>query len=101
MIVTGGINVYPRELEVVLEQHPSVGECTVIGVPDEKWGEHPCAFVTLKSESKLTEQEAIAFCRTKLAGFKIPKMVMFGELPKTSTGKVRKNELREQAKALG
>ena len=101
IIISGGENISSVEIENVLYQHSDVLEAAVVARPDEKWGEHPCAFVTLKSESKLTEQEAIAFCRTKLAGFKIPKMVMFGELPKTSTGKVRKNELREQAKALG
>jgi fatty-acyl-CoA synthase len=101
IIISGGENISSVEIENVLYQHSDVLEAAVVARPDEKWGEHPCAFVTLKSESKLTEQEAIAFCRTKLAGFKIPKTVMFGELPKTSTGKVRKNELREQAKALG
>ncbi len=101
LIISGGENISSVEIENVLYQHSDVLEAAVVARPDEKWGEHPCAFVTLKSESKLTEQEVIAFCRTKLAGFKIPKTVMFGELPKTSTGKVRKNELREQAKALG
>ena len=67
---------------------------------DDKWGETPCAFVVLKSIGLINEQEVIKFCRTKLAGFKIPRNIVFSELPKTSTGKIRKSVLREQAKQL-
>ncbi len=72
----------------------------VVAKPDEKWGETPCAFVELKDGASATEEELIAFARRHLAGFKIPKRVVFEELPKTSTGKIRKTELRERAKAV-
>ena len=101
IIISGGENISSVEIENVLYQHPDILEAAVAARPDEKWGEHPCAFVTPRSGANLTEQKIIAFCRTKLAGFKIPKTVVFCELPKTSTGKIRKNDLRERAKALG
>ncbi|HIL87254.1 MAG TPA: acyl-CoA synthetase [Deltaproteobacteria bacterium] len=101
IIISGGENISSVEIENVLYQHPDILEAAVAARPDEKWGEHPCAFVTPRPGANLTEQEVIAFCRTKLAGFKIPKTVVFCELPKTSTGKIRKNDLRERAKALG
>ena len=69
----------------------------MVARPDEQWGETPCAFVTLKSGSSISEGELIRFCREHLAGFKVPKTIIFQELPKTSTGKIRKNILREQA----
>jgi len=69
--------------------------------PDEKWGETPCAFVTLKPDTRASAAELIEFCRTRLAHFKVPKTVVFGPLPKTSTGKIQKFVLREQAKNLG
>jgi fatty-acyl-CoA synthase len=83
-----------------LYSHPAVLEAAVVARPDSKWGETPCAFVTLKQGAAATEQDLIAHCRTLLAGFKCPKTVIFAELPKTSTGKIQKHMLREQAKAL-
>jgi fatty-acyl-CoA synthase len=74
--------------------------CAVVAKPDEKWGEVPCAFVELKEGASATEEELIAFARSRLAGFKTPKKVVFAELPKTSTGKIQKFELRARAKAL-
>ena len=77
-------------------KHPSVLECAVIAIPDEKWGERPKAFVTLKESQVVTEAELITFCRDNLAHFKCPAAVEFGELPKTSTGKVQKYVLRDK-----
>ena len=100
IIISGGENISSVEIENVLYQHPEILEAAVVARPDEKWGETPCAFVVLKSMGLINEQEVIKFCRTKLAGFKIPRNVVFSELPKTSTGKIRKSVLREQAKQL-
>ena len=100
IIISGGENISSVEIENVLYQHPEILEAAVVARPDEKWGETPCAFVMLKSTGLINEQEVIKFCRTKLAGFKIPRNVVFSELPKTSTGKIRKSVLREQAKQL-
>ena len=80
--------------------HPAVSLCAVVAKPDEKWGEVPCAFVELKEGQSATEAELIAFARARLAGFKTPKCVVFGDLPKTSTGKIQKFVLRERARAL-
>jgi fatty-acyl-CoA synthase len=99
IIISGGENISTIEVEDVLYRHPHVLEAAVVARPDEKWGETPCAFVTLKSGAPaVTEPEIIAFCRGRLAGFKCPRKVVFGPLPKTSTGKIQKNVLREQAK---
>ncbi len=95
VIISGGENISTIEVEQVIDRHPAVMECAVIAMPDETWGERPKAFVTLKSGQHATEQEIIAFCRTSLAHFKCPVSVEFGELPKTSTGKVQKYVLRE------
>ncbi|MCW5732191.1 MAG: acyl-CoA synthetase [Alphaproteobacteria bacterium] len=100
IIISGGENISTIEVEGVLYQHPSVLEAAVVARPDEKWGETPCAFVTLKPGQKATAEEIIAFCRANLAHFKCPKTVVFRELPKTSTGKIQKFVLREAAKAL-
>jgi len=100
IIISGGENISSVEIENVLYQHPDILEAAVVARPDEKWGEIPCAFVVLKSEVSIQEKEVIEFCRSKLAGFKVPKKVVFSELPKTSTGKIRKSVLREQAKQL-
>ena len=100
IIISGGENISSVEIENVLYQHPEILEAAVVARPDEKWGETPCAFVVLKSTGLINEQEVIKFCRTKLAGFKIPRNVVFMGLPKTSTGKIRKSVLREQAKKL-
>ena len=98
IIISGGENVSSVEVEGVLMMHPAVLLCAVVAKPDEKWGEIPCAFVELKDGATATADEIIYFARSKLAGFKTPKEVHFIELPKTSTGKIQKFELRELAK---
>ena len=86
-------------MEEVLYRHPEIMEAAVVAKPDEKWGETPCAFVTLKEGAKLmTAADVIAFCRANMAGYKVPRTIVFGPLPKTSTGKIQKFLLREQAK---
>ena len=97
MIISGGENVYSREVEEVLYLHPSVSESAVVGIPDEKWGELVTAIVVLKDGTTATEQEIIAISRSNLAGFKTPRRVLFlDELPKTVSGKIIKRELRDQ-----
>ena len=86
-------------VEDVIYSHPAVLACAVVATPDPKWGETPCAFVELKEGAVVTEAEMIAHCRSALAGFKTPRKVMFGPLPKTSTGKIQKFVLRDQAKS--
>jgi fatty-acyl-CoA synthase len=99
IIITGGENVSSVEIENTLYKHSSVLFAAVVAKPDEKWGETPCAFIELKDPKDIiTEAEIIKFCKETLAGFKCPKKVVFGELPKTSTGKILKYELREKAK---
>jgi fatty-acyl-CoA synthase len=101
IIISGGENISTLEVEDVLYRHPAVLEAAVVARPDEKWGETPCAFVTLKSGAgKATQEDIIAFCRERLAHYKCPRTVVFGPLPKTSTGKIQKNVLRDQAKQL-
>ena len=97
IIISGGENISSIEVEDVLFSHPKILEAAVVAKSDEKWGEHPCAFVTLKPGQSLSREEIIDFCRSKLAGFKIPKTVIFGPLEKTSTGKVQKYLLRKVA----
>lgn len=94
IIISGGENISSVEVEGVLHRHPAVALAAVVAMKDEKWGEVPCAFVELKDNASATEEELIAFCREHLAGFKRPKKVVFGELPKTATGKIQKYELR-------
>ncbi|MES0881364.1 acyl-CoA synthetase [Roseibium sp. SCP14] len=100
IIISGGENISSIEVEEVLYKHPDVQAAAVVARPDEKWGETPCAFVELKPGSEASEADLIAFCRDYLANFKTPKTVVFCDLPKTSTGKIQKFALREQAKAL-
>jgi fatty-acyl-CoA synthase len=100
IIISGGENVSSVEVENVLAHHPAVALVAVVAKPDAHWGEVPCAFVELKEGAQATEAELIAFARARLAGFKTPKVVVFAELPKTSTGKIQKFELRARAKAL-
>ncbi|MFN3461383.1 MAG: acyl-CoA synthetase [Oceanibaculum sp.] len=100
IIISGGENISTIEVEGVLYRHPAVMEAAVVARPDEKWGETPCAFVNPKPGQSVTEAEIIAFCRQHLAGFKVPKTVVFGDLPKTSTGKVQKFVLRDKAREL-
>ncbi len=101
IIISGGENISTIEVEDVLYRHPAVLEAAVVARPDPTWGETPCAFVTLRpGMDTTTEAEILAFCREHLARFKLPKKVVFGPLPKTSTGKMQKFALREQARAL-
>ncbi|MCP4188871.1 MAG: long-chain-fatty-acid--CoA ligase [Gammaproteobacteria bacterium] len=100
IIISGGENISSVEIEGVLYKHPAVGEAAVVALADEKWGEVPCAFVELKSGQNSSEDELIEFCGDNMARFKRPKIVVFGELPKTATGKIQKNVLREKAKDL-
>jgi fatty-acyl-CoA synthase len=98
IIISGGENISSIEVEEVLYRHPQVMEAAVVAKPDDKWGETPCAFVTLKPDAEpVSAADIIAFCRANLAHFKAPKAVVFGPLPKTSTGKIQKYALREQA----
>jgi len=101
IIISGGENISSIEVEDCLYRHPEVDTAAVVARPDDKWGETPCAFVTLRGGASATEQEIIDFCRDNLAHFKCPRTVVFGEIPKTSTGKVQKFKLREQAEELG
>ncbi|NQW12283.1 MAG: acyl-CoA synthetase [Alphaproteobacteria bacterium] len=100
IIISGGENISTIEVEGVLYKHPAVLEAAVVARPDETWGETPCAFITLRPGTAATDTEIIAFCRDNLAHYKCPKTVVFGELPKTSTGKVQKFILRDRARAL-
>ena len=101
IIISGGENVSSLEVEEVLYRHPAVMEAAVVAKPDPRWGETPCAFVTLRTgASPVTADDIVAWCREHLAHFKVPRAVVFGPLPKTSTGKIQKYILREQAKAV-
>jgi fatty-acyl-CoA synthase len=100
IIISGGENISSVEVEAALMNHAAVNLCAVVARPDDKWGEVPCAFVELKDGASADEAEIIAFARQRLAGFKCPKRVVFQELPKTSTGKIQKFELRTLAKTL-
>ncbi len=97
IIISGGENISTLEVEEVLSQHPAVLFAAVVAQPDPTWGETPCAFLELKLDTEASETEIIQFCRQSLARFKVPKRVVFGELPKTSTGKIQKFTLRERA----
>ncbi|MEZ5614463.1 MAG: acyl-CoA synthetase [Rhodocyclaceae bacterium] len=99
VIISGGENISSVEVEDVLYRHAAVLAAAVVASPDPKWGEVPCAFVELKEGAQATEAEFIAFCRERMARFKVPKKVVFGPLPKTSTGKIQKFVLREKAKS--
>ena len=102
IIISGGENISSIEIEDTLYRHPDVLEAAVVARPDNKWGETPCAFVTLKDTAvEVTGQDIINFCREQMAHFKIPKTVIFLDLPKTSTGKVQKFKLREKTEAMG
>ncbi len=97
IIISGGENISSIEIEDALYQHPAVLAAAVVAAPDPKWGEVPCAFIETRKDVELTKEEVIAHCRKLLAGFKVPKVVVFRELPKTSTGKIQKFMLREEA----
>ena len=98
IIISGGENISSIEIENAIAKHPSVSLAAVVAKPDEKWGETPCAFVELIKDKPATEKEIIDFCRETLAGFKLPKSIIFCDLPKTSTGKIQKFELRKKIK---
>jgi fatty-acyl-CoA synthase len=100
VIISGGENISSVEVEGVLYRHPAVGDAAVVALADDKWGEVPCAFVELKPGAETSEQQLIDFCADNMARFKRPKKVVFGALPKTATGKIQKNVLRERAKQL-
>jgi len=98
IIISGGENISSVEIENALYKHEAVAEAAVVAMPDDKWGESPCAFVTLKPHAQVSEQDLIDHVADNIARFKRPKRVVFGELPKTATGKIQKYELREQAR---
>ena len=101
IIISGGENISSLEVEEVLYRHPAVADAACVARPDEKWGETPCVFVDLRSgHEATTSDELIAHCRQHLAGFKVPKLVVFGPLPRTSTGKIQKFVLRDRAAKL-
>ena len=100
IIISGGENISSIEIENTLAKHPSVSIAAVVAKPDEKWGEVPCAFIEMVKDKPVTEKELISFCKETLAGFKVPKQVVFCDLPKTSTGKIQKFELRKKAKEI-
>ena len=97
IIISGGENISSIEVEDVLYRHPAVLAAAVVAKPDERWGETPCAFLELKAGAQVDAQDIVAHCKKHLAGFKVPRAVVFGELPKTSTGKIQKFELRKLA----
>jgi fatty-acyl-CoA synthase len=99
IIISGGENISSLEVEDVLYRHPAVLAAAVVAKPDPRWGETPCAFVELKAGATVSQMELIEFCRSQMARFKAPRAIIFGELPKTSTGKIQKFVLREKAKS--
>jgi len=98
IIISGGENISSLEIEEALYKHPAVMEAAVVARPDERWGETPCAFVTLKPGARATAEDIVAFLRETIARYKVPRHVVFGPLPKTSTGKIQKFVLRERAR---
>ena len=98
IIISGGENISSVEVENIVAKHEAVSLVAVVAKPDEKWGEIPCAFVELMKGKNATVEEIKEYCKKNMAGFKRPKHVIFGELPKTSTGKIQKFELRKKAK---
>jgi fatty-acyl-CoA synthase len=100
IIISGGENISSLEVEDVLYRHPAVLAAAVVAKPDPKWGETPCAFVEVKPGAQVTERDIIKHCRANLAHFKAPRAVVFGVLPKTSTGKIQKFVLRQQARSV-
>jgi fatty-acyl-CoA synthase len=101
IIISGGENISSLEVEEALYRHPKIMEAAVVARPDDKWGETPCAFITLKpGAGSVSEEEITAYCRQALAHFKVPRTIIFGPLPKTSTGKIQKFVLRQRAKIL-
>jgi len=95
IIISGGENISSIEVEDALYKHPAVANAAVVARPDARWGETPCAFIELRPGMSATEEELTAWCRTHLAGFKVPRHFVFAELPRTSTGKIQKFKLRD------
>jgi 3-(methylthio)propionyl---CoA ligase len=100
IIISGGENISSIEVEDALYKHPAVQAAAVVARPDDKWGETPCAFIELKPGKTASSDELVAWCRKNLAGYKVPRTIVFAELPKTSTGKIQKFKLREMAKGV-
>ncbi len=100
IIISGGENISSIEVEDALYKHPAVAAAAVVAKPDDKWGETPCAFVELKPGTQASGDELLQWCHQHLAGYKVPRYVVFAEIPKTSTGKIQKFKLREMAKAV-
>ena len=100
IIISGGENISSIEVEDVLYKHPAVTACAVVAKPDDKWGETPCAFIELREGMSVTEDEIIEYCRQNLAHYKAPRIVIFADIPKTSTGKIQKYVLRDRAKGI-
>jgi len=101
IVISGGENISSIEVEKALCDHPAVAEAAIVAAPDVKWGEVPKAYVDLKPGQSATAEELIGWCRERLAHFKCPRYVEFGTLPRTATGKIRKNELRARAREMG
>jgi len=99
IIISGGENISSIEVEDALYRHPAVMACAVVARPDARWGETPVAFVELKSDAKVTAAELVAHCKSLLAGYKVPREIRFEAIPKTSTGKIQKFQLRERAQS--
>ena len=99
IIISGGENISSLEVEDALYRHPAVLACAVVARPDAKWGETPVAYVETKADSTVTAAELVAHCKTLLAGYKVPREIRFEAIPKTSTGKIQKFQLRERAKS--
>jgi len=96
MVISGGENIYPREIENVLHKHPAVAECAVFGVPDDTWGEVIAAHICLRNGAKVDNEELMTFCEANLARFKLPRVLkVVDDLPKTAIGKIQKNVLRD------
>jgi fatty-acyl-CoA synthase len=100
IIISGGENISSIEIEEVLSQHPLIISAAVVAIQDEKWGESPCAFIEIGPENQLTEQDALNWCKEKLARFKVPKKYIFESIPRTSTGKIQKYILRKRAELI-
>jgi fatty-acyl-CoA synthase len=100
IIISGGENISSIEVEDALYKHPAVQVAAVVARPDDKWGETPCAFIELRPGASASAEELIDWCRQHMARFKVPRHIVFAEVPKTSTGKIQKFRLREMAKAL-
>jgi len=100
VIISGGENISSIEIEAIHYRHPAVSAAAVVARPDAKWGKTPCAIIELKPGTQVTADELNVFCRSHLAGFKVPKIHLFEPIPKTSTGKIEKYKLRERVRSL-